>query len=98
MSHSTPFDTLTQEQAALIRRKELAFKTEADYRGNLIVCRGAAERIKARCTRLLGDDVQETVHSGRSGGEKRTGNYTTPGTANGNPKSRKRTPEAKTKP
>lgn len=51
--------------------KNLAFKNAADYRSNLIVCRGAAERLKQRCTRLLGDgDVQPTIQKERSSGEK----------------------------
>lgn len=32
----------------------LAYQRE-DYRGSLRVARGAAERFKARCTRLIGD-------------------------------------------
>jgi len=44
----------------------------ANYRSNLYVCRGACERLKARCTRLLGDGVEAAVQNGRSSGEKST--------------------------
>jgi hypothetical protein len=69
----------------------LHLRNEADYRSNLIVCRGAAERLKQRCTRLLGDgDVENTAQKGRSTGEHSRVHPTPPGTSNGSPKSRKR--------
>jgi hypothetical protein len=60
-----------------------------NYRSSLMICRGAAVRMKQRCTRLLGDgDVLEN-------GTRVSGNGTTPGTANGAPRSSRRSPEAK---
>lgn len=51
----------------------LHVQNSADYRSNLIVARGAAERLKQRCTRLLGDgDVEHTPQNGRTPSEKRT--------------------------
>jgi hypothetical protein len=60
--------------------RKLPSQTPGDYRGNLIVCRGAAERLKQRCTRLLGDAETDSQLDRKLG------------TANGKPTSRKRAP------
>lgn len=53
--------------------RHLPSKSLADYRSSLIVCRGAAERLKQRCTRLLGDgdDVPPNGTRVQRGGTKR---------------------------
>lgn len=51
-------------------------KSAENYRGNLIICRGAAERLNQRCTRLLGDDVPPSMRNRQRPGESCTAGRT----------------------